>query len=116
MSRALSRGTLRAAKRRLMDARDQQFSVYILRCSDGSYYVGSTTNVTARLAVHNAGSGPHFTAARRPVVLAYQESFDTAEQARQREIQLKKWSRAKKSPLIDGNLDELRALSRSRAR
>jgi predicted GIY-YIG superfamily endonuclease len=49
-----------------------------------------TRDVTTRVTVQNACSGPHFTAARRPVVLAYQESFDTAEQARQLEIQLKK--------------------------
>ena len=69
---------------------DQQFFVYILRCADGTYYVGSTTDVGPRVNVHNAGHGPRFTACRRPVTLVYSEPFDTMDQARQREIQIKK--------------------------
>ncbi len=69
-----------------MNAADQGFFVYILRCIDGSYYVGSTTDVTARVEAHNAGRGPRFTACRRPVTLVYHEPFDTFKQARQREM------------------------------
>ena len=72
------------------------FFVYMLRCADGAYYVGSTTNVAARVDTHNAGRGPLFTACRRPVVLVYSESFETMDLARRREVQIKKWSRAKK--------------------
>lgn len=90
------------------------FSVYILRCADGAYYVGSTSDLASRVATHNAGRGPGFTARRRPVELMYSEPFDTMGQARQREIQLKKWSRAKKEALIGGDVRALHELSRRR--
>ena len=99
-----------------MDTADKRFHVYILRCADGTYYVGSTTDVAARVESHNTGRGPRFTACRRPVALVYVEPFDTMDQARQREIQTKKWSRAKKEALIAGNLDTLHNLSRRRNR
>ncbi len=50
---------------------DQLSFVYILRCAGGTYYVGSTTDVPARVKAHNAGSGPRFTACRRPGTLVY---------------------------------------------
>ena len=82
----------------------QPFSVYILRCADGTYDIRSTADVAARLETHNAGLGPRFTACRRPVTLVYAEPVGTMSQARQREIQIKKWSRAKKAALIDGDI------------
>lgn len=91
-----------------------QFFVYILRCADGTYYVGSTSDLPGRVETHSAGRGPRFTACRRPIQLAYSEPFDTMTEAREREAQLKRWSRAKKQALIDGDKDELRALSRCR--
>jgi putative endonuclease len=98
-----------------LSATDQRFFVYILRCADGSYYVGSTTDVAARVEAHNAGRGPRFTACRRPVTLVYTESFHTMDQARQRQLQIKKWSRAKKEALIAGDLFRLHTLSRRRS-
>jgi putative endonuclease len=51
--------------------------VYILRCGDGSYYVGTTRDtLDRRLAEHNAGSFGGYTAKRRPVSLAYSQSFE----------------------------------------
>ena len=88
--------------------------VYILRCADGTPYVGSTSDVNARVVTHNAGRGPRFTACRRPVTLVYSELFETMDQARERESQLKKWSRAKKEALIAGDLAALKGLSRRR--
>ncbi len=90
--------------------------VYILRCADATYYVGSTTDVAARVAAHNAGRGARFTACRRPVVLVHAEPFDTMDEARQREIQIKKWSRAKKDALIAGDPQALHRLSRRQSR
>ena len=92
------------------------FFAYILRCADGTYYVGSTSDIVARLETHNAGRGPRFTACRRPVQLVYFEPFDAMEAARRREIQLKKWSRAKKEAIIVGNMNNLHELSRRRVR
>jgi len=91
-----------------------QCFVYILRCADGVYYVGSTSDPGGRLEMHNAGRGPKFTACRRPVTLVYSEAFDSMEQARQREIQIKKWSHAKKEALLVGELQRLHKLSRWR--
>ena len=93
---------------------DRRFLVYILKCADGTYYVGFTTDVAARVDAHNAGQGPRFTACRRPVVLVYSESFTTTDQARRRELQIKKWSRAKKEALIAGRPRVLHNLSRRR--
>ena len=70
--------------------------VYILRCSDGSYYVGKTTDLRVRLDEHKAGVAAHFTAARRPVAMIYAEEYETLGQAEDRERQLKRWSRSKK--------------------
>lgn len=88
--------------------------IYILRCSDGSYYVGRTLNLEARLSAHNAGHGPRYTRSRRPVRLVFQEAHDNGESATKRERQLKRWSRAKKQALTEGDLERLRSLSRSR--
>ena len=88
--------------------------VYILQCCDGSYYVGLTQDVAERLAVHNSGEGPIFTARRLPVRLIYQEPFDTLDKAVRREKQLKGWSRAKKEALISGNLKLLSDLAACR--
>jgi predicted GIY-YIG superfamily endonuclease len=92
------------------------YFVYILRCGDGSYYVGSTQDVKARLQVHQSGQGPVFTASRLPVELLYQESFATLEEAVRRERQLKGWSRAKKEALIAGDTRRLQQLASSRLR
>ncbi len=99
-----------------MDNPGERFCVYILECSDGTYYVGSTSDVASRVVAHNAGRGPRFTACRRPVQLVYTEGFDTLEGARRREIQLKRWTRAKKQALIVGDKERLHELSRRRIR
>ena len=74
--------------------------VYILRCADGSYYVGHTDNLRLRLNEHHAGAGANFTATRRPVEMVYAEEHPTSVRAERRELQLKHWSRAKKEALI----------------
>ena len=84
--------------------------VYIVRCADGSLYVGHADNVSARIARHNSGRGAAFTAARRPVRPVYTESFPTTEAAVLREQQLKRWSRAKKEALAAGDLALLATL------
>jgi putative endonuclease len=88
--------------------------VYILRCADGSYYIGATADLHDRERVHNEGHGAEYTASRRPVRLVYSESHDSWPAARDREAQLKRWSRAKKQALIDGDRDRLHALAKRR--
>lgn len=75
--------------------------VYILQCSDGSYYVGSTTNLQLRLQEHSKGKSS-YTSAHLPVKLVYTEEYDDLTEARHREMQLHKWSRIKKEKLING--------------
>ena len=87
---------------------------YILKCSDGSYYVGSATNLEDRVNRHNQGRGATHTAKRRPVQLVYHERFNSYDDAKKRERQVKKWSRAKKEALIRGDMDKLSKLSKSR--
>jgi len=86
---------------------------YILKCSDGSFYVGSTTNLEDRVRTHNKGEGATHTAKRRPVQLEYHEKFNSFNDAVKRERQVKKWSRAKKEALICGEKESLKKLSKS---
>jgi predicted GIY-YIG superfamily endonuclease len=90
------------------------YFAYILQCCDGSYYVGSTEDVSARVAVHSAGNGPKYTARRLPVQLVYHESFTTLDEAIQRERQLKGWSCAKKAALISQDFKRLAELASCR--
>jgi putative endonuclease len=78
--------------------------LYILRCSDGSYYVGTTRDsLESRMAEHNTGVFQGYTASRRPVELIFSQWFDRMTDAIESERQLKKWSRAKKEALIRGD-------------
>jgi putative endonuclease len=90
---------------------------YMLRCSDQSYYVGSTSHngVRVRVDEHNDAKFIGYTSARRPVVLAWSKWFDDLGDAHETERRLKGWSRAKKQALIEGDADELKRLSRRRA-
>ena len=80
------------------------FHAYILRCSDNSYYVGSSDDPDRRLIEHNQGKGSEWTAARRPVALVWIEQHSTLSSARKRENQIKPWNRAKKDALVGGSL------------
>ena len=89
--------------------------VYMLRCADGHYYVGTTRGgLERRIAEHNAGTYGGYTKSRRPVTLVYHQGFERIADAIAAERQLKGWSRAKKEALIDGNFEALRRLSRRR--
>jgi predicted GIY-YIG superfamily endonuclease len=90
------------------------FFVYILRCADGSYYVGHTDDLETRLAAHQSGEIAGYTYSRRPVQLVFQEEFPSREDAFLRERQLKGWSRRKKEALIRGDWDSLGRLSHAR--
>jgi len=86
--------------------------VYILHCSDGSYYTGSTrASLEDRIAQHNAGSFGGYTARRRPVKLVFHQEFNRITDAIAAERQIKNWSRAKKEALMDGDFAALRVLS-----
>jgi len=84
--------------------------VYIVRCRDNALYIGTTSDLAQRIARHNRGAGCGFTAIRRPVSLVFSESFETRQQASARERQIKRWTRAKKEALIDGDVALLKRL------
>lgn len=88
--------------------------VYILRCSDGSLYVGSAHDVAKRVSAHNAGNGAAYTRLRRPVTLVHVERHENQVVAMRRERQVKRWSRAKKDALIADNSALLHELARRR--
>ncbi len=89
--------------------------VYMLRCRDGLYYVGSTRDsLERRVAAHNAGSYGGFTKSRRPVELIFSQSFDRITDAVAAERRLKGWSRRKKEALVNGEFELLTRLARNR--
>jgi putative endonuclease len=88
--------------------------LYILRCSDGSYYVGISRaeDLDTRVSQHNQGTFGGYTAKRRPVTLAYSAHFDRIEEAIASERQIKGWAREKKEALIRGDFEALPGLSK----
>lgn len=83
--------------------------VYILECSDGSYYTGVTSNLKTRLEKHYSGfyGSKSYTHSRRPVNLVFYAEFTNINIAIEKEKQIKKWSKAKKKALIEGRFDDL---------
>ena len=90
--------------------------VYILRCRDGKYYVGTTREtLEKRVNEHNAGLLGGFTSSRLPVELVFSEHFDRITDAIAAERQLKGWSRAKKEALMRGDFEGLKELARAKS-
>ena len=91
-----------------------QVSVYILKCADGTYYVGLTKRpLEERIGEHQSGVVEGYTASRLPVELMFAEVFERIDEAITRERQLKGWSRVKKEALIQGAYDALPDLART---
>src|SRR5258708_33382755 len=87
--------------------------LYILRCADGSYYVGTTRkSLEERLGEHNAGLHRGYTASRRPVTMVFAQHFETITDAVAAERQGKGWSRAKKEAMIHRGWERLPALAK----
>ncbi len=79
--------------------------VYILRCCDGTFYIGSTIDLDRRLEEHRAGMGSAYTKRRLPVELAWSEEFARIDEAFGWEKRLQGWSHAKRQAFMDGGLD-----------
>ncbi|MCF7822789.1 MAG: GIY-YIG nuclease family protein [Candidatus Marinimicrobia bacterium] len=88
--------------------------LYILECADGTFYTGSTNDLSRRMEEHNTGNGANYTKRRLPVKLVYTESFDRIDAAFYREKQVQNWNRKKKIALIEGGLNELPKLSKKK--
>ena len=89
-----------------------RFHVYMLRCSDGSYYVGHTDNLARRIAEHDAGEIPGYTSTRLPVQWVWSQEFADRVEALESEAKIKKWSRAKKRALAEDDYSGLRTLAK----
>ncbi|WP_346664137.1 GIY-YIG nuclease family protein [uncultured Merdimonas sp.] len=74
---------------------------YIVECSDGSFYTGWTNDLERRMKAHNEGRGAKYTKGRRPVKLAYFETYRTKEEAMSREFQIKQMTRKEKEALMN---------------
>ena len=83
------------------------FHTYLLRCSDGSYYVGHTDDLDLRIAQHEAGEVAGYTQNRRPVTLMWSQDFPSRIEALEAERQIKGWTRRKKEALIRGDWADL---------
>ncbi len=76
------------------------WSVYIVRCKNGSLYTGITNNVEARITAHNTGKGAKYTRAFGPVVLVYKKKMKSATLARQKEAEIKRLTKSEKESLL----------------
>lgn len=88
--------------------------MYILKCIDHKYYVGSARELLKRVELHQKGHASSYTSRRLPVELVYYEEFHRIDDAFNREHQVKKWSRAKKEALIEARNSELPLLAKCR--
>ncbi|WP_458190527.1 GIY-YIG nuclease family protein [Haladaptatus sp. NG-WS-4] len=75
--------------------------VYVVECSDGSFYTGYTTDVARRVAEHDDGEGAKYTRGRTPVELVYSKRFESKSAAMSREYKIKQFSRAEKERLVE---------------
>jgi putative endonuclease len=85
---------------------------YMLKCADGSYYTGCTTNLDQRWSQHQAGTYSGYTSTRRPLEMVWAVERQTIYDAIGMERRVKRWSRAKKEALIRGDWDALPKLAK----
>ena len=76
--------------------------VYIVECSDGTYYTGWTTDPERRVRTHNSGRGAKYTRSRLPVKLIHTETYEDKSEALRREAEIKRMTRKQKERLIHG--------------
>jgi putative endonuclease len=87
--------------------------LYILRLKSGGLYIGATTDLDQRYKDHCSGNACRTTKLDPPVALIYSEEFKTFREARQREAQIKRWTRAKKEALASGDIVKLKKIAKS---
>jgi predicted GIY-YIG superfamily endonuclease len=88
------------------------FFVYVLHCSDGTFYTGHTDDLNKRLYEHQTKINSCYTSSRLPINLIYYETFGSRDEAIAAEQQIKGWSRAKKQALVDGNFKQIKFLAK----
>ncbi|CAM1357839.1 GIY-YIG nuclease family protein [Tenacibaculum xiamenense] len=93
----------------------KKYMVYILECSDSTYYTGITSNLEKRILEHSRGLKiGSYTFTRRPVELVFYCEFTDVNLAIEKEKQIKKWSKAKKRALIDNKIELLPNLAKKK--
>jgi len=99
----------------VLDLMFKQIYLYILECSDGTYYTGVSNNLEKRVLEHQSGvNAKAYTYSRRPVKLVYHIVFNDFNQAFEVETKIKKWSSKKKKALIEGDFDLLKVLAKKK--
>jgi predicted GIY-YIG superfamily endonuclease len=93
-----------------------EFTLYILECFDGTFYIGHTDNLNQRLAQHDQGNGCVYTSTRRPLKLIHTEGFETRYEALTMERKLKGWNRAKKLAYMAGDWKAVGTLAKRKHR
>lgn len=89
-----------------MAAQKKKHHAYILKCADGTLYVGCTNDLAKRMSQHNnSKSGAHYTKIRRPVKLVYSEELHSLAEARAREAEIKRWTRGEKLAFVKESLN-----------
>ncbi len=88
--------------------------LYILRLKSGGLYIGATTDLDQRYKDHCSGKACRTTQLDPPVALFYSEEFQIFSEARKREAQIKRWTKAKKEALVSGDMVQLKNLAKSR--
>ena len=90
------------------------FWVYLLQCSDRSYYVGHTDELEKRILQHQGGELGGYTSTRRPVRVVFTQEFASREEALAAERQIKGWRRKKKEALVRGDWADMSHLAQRR--
>ncbi|MGN1401131.1 MAG: GIY-YIG nuclease family protein [Bacillus sp. (in: firmicutes)] len=85
---------------------DNKHYLYVLECSDHTFYTGYTNNLGDRIKKHNAGKAAKYTRGRTPVTLIYKEEYETKEQAMKAEYRFKQLTREQKEKIIRKELDD----------
>ena len=88
------------------------FYVYILKCSDGSYYVGHTDDLNKPISEHNVQMIDSYTKSRLPIEVVFMQHFASSDDAFKAERQIKGWTRKKKEALIAGNWEVVSRLAK----
>lgn len=92
----------------------QDFYIYILQCSDGTYYTGHTDNIEKRITEHENNIYECYTSTRLPIKLVYLESFASRAEALEAERKIKKWGKRKKDALISNGWEGIIALRKKK--
>lgn len=92
------------------------FVLYMLKCSDGTLYIGQTDNLDERMRQHDVGMADSYTSTRRPLKLLHAEEFESRYEALALERKLKGWTHAKKLAYIAGDWSSIRQRAKGKHR